>query len=293
MKLEQVSNNCFAVLNEKNRVCDSNSGLINLGKGMVIDTQSDLSHARKMMGMLGKVWPAIPNRVVNTHEDADHIYGNQLFDEAEIIGHRSLPERIKQVAEPEEFQHLMHLTADPISGPQMKSVHPGVVAAVDQLREDYDFGGVKLVPPTTLFDDRLDVFLDDTKVEIIHVGPCHQVGDAIVWMPSEKVLFAGDILFRLCTPMGWVGTFNKWYETLDMIVEKLKPDVIVPGHGPVAVPDAALFLACPGETRPGCTLPAISLVLRRSIPSLQPPGHSLKTQHSGIIHSQLTAHKCH
>ena len=42
MKMEQVSNNCFAVLNEKNRVCDANSGLINVGGGMVIDTQSDL-----------------------------------------------------------------------------------------------------------------------------------------------------------------------------------------------------------------------------------------------------------
>ena len=26
MKMEQVSNHCYAVLNEKNRVCDANSG---------------------------------------------------------------------------------------------------------------------------------------------------------------------------------------------------------------------------------------------------------------------------
>jgi cyclase len=29
MEMKQVSDNCFAVLNEKNRVCDANSGLIN------------------------------------------------------------------------------------------------------------------------------------------------------------------------------------------------------------------------------------------------------------------------
>jgi len=40
MKMQQVSENCFAVLNEKNLVCDANSGLINLGGGVVIDTQS-------------------------------------------------------------------------------------------------------------------------------------------------------------------------------------------------------------------------------------------------------------
>jgi hypothetical protein len=38
----------------------------------VIDTQADLAHARQMIDMFSKVWPAMPQRVVNTHEDADH-----------------------------------------------------------------------------------------------------------------------------------------------------------------------------------------------------------------------------
>ena len=233
MKMEQVSNSCFAVLNEKNRVCDANSGLINLGGGMVIDTQSDLPHARQMIEMFGKVWPAMPKRVVNTHEDSDHVFGNQLFEGAEIIGHRSLPERMKKVAEPEEIQGLMAAANGAVKGFLLKLVHPGLVAAGRQLDEDYDFSGIELVPPTTLFDDRLEIMLDDAEVHIIHVGPCHEVGDALIWMPKERVLFAGDVLFRLCTPMGWVGTYEKWFETLDMIVDELKPEVIVPGHGPL------------------------------------------------------------
>jgi cyclase len=233
MQMEQISNSCFAVLNEKNRICDANSGLINLGGGMVIDTQSDLPHARQMIELFGKVWLAMPNRVVNTHEDSDHVFGNQLFEDAEIIGHRSLPERMKKVAEPEEIQHLMKAANDPVTGPQVKLAHPGVSAVASQLAEDYDFGGVELVPPTVLFDDKLEVMLDDQEVEILHVGPCHQIGDAVVWMPKERVLFAGDVLFRLCTPMGWVGTYEKWFETLDLIVDELKPEVIVPGHGPL------------------------------------------------------------
>jgi glyoxylase-like metal-dependent hydrolase (beta-lactamase superfamily II) len=97
MHLEQVSDNCFAVLNEKNRVCDANSGRINRAGGVVIDTQSDLAHARQMIVLFGKVWAAMPKRVINTHEDADHVWGNQLFTGAEIIGHRSVPERMKDV----------------------------------------------------------------------------------------------------------------------------------------------------------------------------------------------------
>jgi cyclase len=73
MEMKQVSNNCFAVLNEKNRVCDANSGLINRAGGVVIDTQSDLAHARQMIEMFSKVWPAMPGRVINTHEDADRL----------------------------------------------------------------------------------------------------------------------------------------------------------------------------------------------------------------------------
>ena len=56
MKMHQVSDHCFAVINEKNRVCDANSGLVNWGGGVVIDTQSDLPHGRQMIKLFGKVW---------------------------------------------------------------------------------------------------------------------------------------------------------------------------------------------------------------------------------------------
>jgi glyoxylase-like metal-dependent hydrolase (beta-lactamase superfamily II) len=73
MKLQQVSESCFAVLCEKNRVCDANSGLVNCGHGLVIDTQSDLPHARQMIKLFGKVWRGMPKHVINTHEDGDHV----------------------------------------------------------------------------------------------------------------------------------------------------------------------------------------------------------------------------
>ena len=205
MKLQQVSESCFAVLCEKNRVCDANSGLINLGGGVVIDTQSDLPHGRQMIRLFGKVWPGMPKRVINTHEDADHVWGNQLFEGAEIIAHRKAAERIPHVADPKETQ---------------------------QLQQDCNFDGIELVLPTTVFDERHILDLHDTEVHIIYVGPCHQAGDTIVHVPKEGAVFAGDVLFRLCTPMGWTGTYAQWLKILDLIIS-LAPKVIVPGHGPV------------------------------------------------------------
>src|SRR5207249_12019189 len=76
-------------------------------------------------------------------------------------------------------------------------------------------------PYTTLFRSRL-----------VYVGPAHTSGDLIVHLPAERVVFTGDILFRLCTPVGWEGTFDRWIAALDRIVA-LEPAVIVPGHGPL------------------------------------------------------------
>jgi glyoxylase-like metal-dependent hydrolase (beta-lactamase superfamily II) len=232
MKMEQVSANCFAVLNERNLVCDANSGLINLGGGVVVDTQSDLPHGRQMIKLFGKVWPGMPKRVINTHEDADHVWGNQLFEGAEIIAHRKVAERMPHVADPKETQDLLKAASSFLPSLLLKVLHPGALAIARQLLQDYNFDGIKLVLPTTVFDERHVLDLDGTEVHIIFVGPCHQAGDTIIHVPKEGVVFAGDVLFRLCTPMGWTGSYAKWIKILDLILS-LKPNVIVPGHGPV------------------------------------------------------------
>jgi len=239
VRLQQVSDNCFAALNERNRVCDANSGLINLGGGVVIDTQADLSHARRMIELFGKVWPGPSRRVVNTHEDGDHVWGNQLFAGAEIIGHRSVPGRMRETADPRPFQELLDGTRHLLPRLWLRAVHPGSLAVALQVERDYDFDGIALVPPTTLFEDRLVLDLDGTEAHLIHVGPCHQAGDTIVHVPGEGVLFAGDVIFRGCTPLGWTGTYERWLQCLDRIIW-LDPEVIVPGHGPVCGIEGAM-----------------------------------------------------
>ena len=239
MKLQQVSEHCYAVLNERNRACDANSGLVNLGGGLVIDTQSDLAHARRMIALFGKVWPGMPRRVINTSEGSDRVGGNQLFEGAEIIAQRQVPDRMRQVADPRDSQKLLGGVEHLLPRLLLKATHPGVLAMATQLRQDYDFEGIRLTLPTTLFDERLVLNLDDTEVHLIHVGPCHRVGDTIVHLPDERVVFAGDVIFRHYTPVGWTGTYEKWLAALDLIIW-LDPEVIVPGHGPVCGIEGAM-----------------------------------------------------
>jgi cyclase len=232
MKMQQVSDHCFAVLNETNLVCDANSGLINLGDGVVIDTQSDLPHAREMIELFSTVWSGMPGYVVLTHEDLDHVAGNQLFPGAEIIAHRTVADRMKYTADPSESQKLQHAIADQATRTMLENTHPGVLALASQLRENFDFDGIELVLPTTLFEDRRVLDLGGTEAHLIYVGPSHQVGDVIVHVPSEGVLFTGDVLFHQSTPMAWAGSYEKFFNTLDLIID-LDPATIVPGHGPV------------------------------------------------------------
>lgn len=241
MKLQQISESCFAVLNEKGRLCDSNSGFINRGGGVLVDTQSDLSHARRMAELFGSIWQGVPKRVVNTNESGDHVWGNQVFSGAEIIAHRTVPDRMMQAATPREFQALLGGFDGLLSRLMLKATRPGVLAIGRQLGQDYDFDGIEPTLPATLFDERFVLDLEGLEVHMIHVGPCHRVGDTIVHVPAEGVVFAGDVVFRQCTPMGWHGTSTKWLQALDLILW-LDPEVIVPGHGPLCGIEGAMEL---------------------------------------------------
>jgi cyclase len=115
--------------------------------------------------------------VVNTHEDGDHVWGNQLFKDAEIIAHRSMPEAMKRSADPDETLKLQHAVEHYLTRMLLKGLHPGVAAVASQLHEDFDFEGIELTLPTTLFDTRYELDLDGTAVHILYVGPCHSTGD--------------------------------------------------------------------------------------------------------------------
>jgi cyclase len=221
MRLEEIAPRVFACLQEEPAIGYSNSGLIDRGGGLVVDTFWDLPHTRELIEHYSKLWAAPARRVVNTHQNGDHCWGNQLFPQADLIGHRHCAESFSK-ENPATLQALKH--ADLASQPAL--------AQFARALEPWDFSGIELTPPTVLFDDRLAIDLDGSPVEMVYVGPAHTESDVIVHLPDYHVLFAGDVIFRLCTPIGWEGTYARWIDALDHIVS-LNPEVIVPGHGPL------------------------------------------------------------
>jgi glyoxylase-like metal-dependent hydrolase (beta-lactamase superfamily II) len=221
MELVELAPSVYACLQEDRGLGCSNSGLVDAGGGLVVDTFWDLPHTRALIETYARVWRARAGRVVNTHRNGDHCWGNQLFAGAEIIGHRHCAEQFG-VESPQLMQALRGATG---------SSDPATAHLAAELAE-WDFTGIELRPPTTLVDDRLDLELDGVAVHLLWVGPAHTAGDLLVHLPRERVVFTGDVLFRLCTPIGWEGTQAQWERALDTIVA-LDPAVVVPGHGPL------------------------------------------------------------
>jgi glyoxylase-like metal-dependent hydrolase (beta-lactamase superfamily II) len=221
MELREIAKDVYSCLQEDRGLGTSNSGFINRGGGLVVDTFWDLPHTRRMIDLYAEIWRQPARRVVNTHHNGDHCWGNQLFPQAEIIGHR-LCAQFFATENPEGLQRLRGLSES--RDPLLRSL----AAAFGE----WDFSDIVLSPPTTLVDDRLEIDLDGLRVDLLYVGPAHTAGDLVVHLPEQGVLFVGDVLFRLCTPIGWEGTFAHWIAALDRLAA-LHPAVVVPGHGPL------------------------------------------------------------
>jgi glyoxylase-like metal-dependent hydrolase (beta-lactamase superfamily II) len=91
---------------------------------------------------------------------------------------------------------------------------------------------LEVVTPTRLFDDRLSLDFEGVTIEIRDWGPANSPNDATIWLPRERVLFAGDIVVH--SPLTYVGASwpVHWAQVLREI-EAIPVAALVPGHGPV------------------------------------------------------------
>lgn len=81
------------------------------------------------------------------------------------------------------------------------------------------------------FDKKLKIKLGDSELQLFHFGPAHTQGDTIVWMPKERVMFSGDVVFVNRTlSIGPARDINSWINVFEEML-KFNPKLIVPGHG--------------------------------------------------------------
>ncbi|MQY07735.1 MBL fold metallo-hydrolase [Actinomadura macrotermitis] len=208
-RLEEIADRVYAWIQPDGTWCLNNAGfLVGPDAVTVIDTAATEARARGLRAAIAAVTPLAPRTVVNTHFHGDHTYGNVVFaGEAAIVAHENCAA--------EMIEHGLLTT---------------------QLWTEVEWGDIRVVPPTVTFTDRLTLHAGDLTAELIHHGPAHTTGDVVAWLPGQRVLFTGDLIFNGGTPFVLMGSVRGWLRTLDEL-RALGPETIVPGHGPVCGPE--------------------------------------------------------
>lgn len=207
----------------------SNAGLVVDGDAsLLVDTLFDLHLTSEMLATMRAAVPAARRigSVVNTHANGDHCFGNALVREAEIIASRACALEMERLP-PSRLADMMR------AAPQLGATG----AFVQKIFGPFDFEGIELVLPTRTFDAELELRVGARRLKLIEVGPAHTEGDVVVHLPDDGVVFTGDILFNGGHPIVWAGPVAGWMAACDRVLGLGAP-TIVPGHGPVAGPEA-------------------------------------------------------
>ncbi|HEB95508.1 MAG TPA: MBL fold metallo-hydrolase [Sedimenticola thiotaurini] len=99
--------------------------------------------------------------------------------------------------------------------------------------------GTEPVYADETFENGMSLTFGGVEFRLIHAGPAHTVGDLFVWLPRQRVMFAGDIVFtERMLGTGPAGDSASWLQVFDTMMD-YDPLWIVPGHGHVASPGQA------------------------------------------------------
>ncbi|MDH4108813.1 MAG: MBL fold metallo-hydrolase [Gammaproteobacteria bacterium] len=83
--------------------------------------------------------------------------------------------------------------------------------------------------PTETFEHSLTLADQTHPVEVTFLGRANTAGDAVVWLPRQKVVITGDLVVAP-VPFGFNSYPEEWIGVLDQ-VRGLNYAVLAPGHG--------------------------------------------------------------
>jgi len=215
-RVEEVGAGVYAYIQPDGTWWINNTGFVAGARRVAaVDACATAARTRAFLAAIDTTTGGRPVRtLVNTHHHGDHTHGNHLFGDATIVAHERC--RTEILAE----------------GPPATSRLVGSGAWTD-----VTWGEIETAPPFVTYTDRVNLYVDDLRCEVVHVGtPAHSTNDSIVWIPERRVLFAGDLLFNGGTPFLLAGSVTGARRAVADL-KKLDAQTIVPGHGPVCGPE--------------------------------------------------------
>jgi cyclase len=167
---------------------------------------------REVLGAFSHGGPI--THVINTHWHDDHSEGNKLFgaDGALIVAHSNAREML---------------------------MHDNKINVVRTILDQPAFPPAAL--PVVTFDDRIELYFGNERLELIHASPAHTAGDVAVILRTSNVVHTGDVFLPAAYPFADVdngGNFDGVITFCRDILARVDRDtIIVPGHGATATYD--------------------------------------------------------
>ena len=217
LQLKQIENDVYAIIgplgnrSPENYGNNATFGFVITSDGVVIiDSGGTYKGAAEIHALIKSVTEQPVKIVINTGGQDHRWLGNGYFKDqgARIIASKKAVEDQKARTQ-DQFILLGNLVGDA------------------------GLANTEAVYADKTFDDTLNFTLGRTKFEVHHAGHAHTPGDSFVWLPQQRIVFSGDIVYvqRMLSispasnSKSWVTAFNA--------MATLKPRVVVPGHGHV------------------------------------------------------------
>jgi glyoxylase-like metal-dependent hydrolase (beta-lactamase superfamily II) len=193
-----------------NEGLNANIGLVVTNAGAVlIDSGATFQSARKIHEAARKITSQPVKWVINSGDQDHRWLGNGYFT----------AQGITTIAHANAQADMQNRSGEHLEGLKV-------------LKERLD-GTVASLPTrfVTGPDTRLE--LGGTVFELKHRNGGHTPGDTLVWLPQKNLLFAGDVVYvDRVLGLHPVSNTRNWLESF-AVIDALKPQVIVPGHGNV------------------------------------------------------------
>ena len=203
-RLQEVAEGIVTVVHGDGEVGVSNASFIIEGeRAFVVDTMTFPDMASSIVREIAHRRAHVET-VLNTHHHIDHMGGNKLFTDAQIFAHPESIRSLRRLGFPTKvYDRLM---------PQFRG----------------RFDDLELVIPSPIQEQLTIPYGGELHI----FTPAHTAADTAVWFPQSRVLLSGDICFIGVVPLAVHGLISAWIEALDALIA-LKPDIVVPGHGPI------------------------------------------------------------
>lgn len=132
---------------------------------LLIDSKQDPESVGQVLSAIKKLTNNPITRLVNTHADGDHVFGN-----------RFQPVGVTFIAHENCLKEFF-------------------LSSSNGTPSDWNNPALKAFLPSVTFKDRMDLQIGSKRIQLYYFGVGHTTGDTVVYFPDEKVAFIGDQIF--------------------------------------------------------------------------------------------------